>query len=167
MTEDVKAAMSILEQAMELEQEGSQFYLKVAQTTQDKKGQETFTALADDEQKHYNLIKRQHTALTGEGNWVSSSEIKPVDIDLDKPLFPKGREALEKAVTTRSNDWDALLFGLDIEIKSYDLYRRAALEIGEPLGKQMFEFLAGQERGHFDILMMRYDVLFGPVGWRY
>ncbi len=165
MTEDVKAVVGILEQAMGIEQEGSQFYLKAAQTTQDKKGQEMFTTLADDEKKHYDLIKRQRTALTSEGKWVGSPEIKPVDIDLDKPLFPKGREALEKAVTTKSNDRDALLFGLDIETKSYDLYWRAASEVADPLGKQMFEFLARQERGHFDILMMRYEALFGPVGW--
>ncbi len=167
MTEDIKAALAILEQAMDLEQEGRQFYLKAAQTTQDKKGQEMFTTLADEEKKHYNLIKRQHTALARDGNWVGSSEIKPVDIDLDKPLFPRGREALEKAVTIKSGDWDALLSGLDVEIKSYDLYRRAASEIENPLGKQMFEFLAGQERGHFNVLMMRYDALFGPVSWRY
>ncbi len=165
MTEDVKVALSTLEQAMEVEQEGRQFYLKAAQTTQDKKGQEMFTTLADDEQKHCDLIKRQHIALAGEGNWASSSEIKPVDIDLDKPLFPKGRGALQKVATTKPNDWDALLFGLDIETKSYDLYRRAASEVADPLGKQMFEFLAGHERGHFDILMMRYDALFGPVAW--
>ncbi len=167
MTEGIKTALAILEQAMELEQEGLQIYLKAAQTTKDKKGQEMFTTLADDEQKHYNLIKRQHIALTSEGNWVGSSETKPVDIDLDKPLFPKGREALEKAVTIKSSDRDALLSGLDIEIKSYDFYRRAASEIENLLGKQMFEFLAGQEESHFNVLMMRYDALFGPVSWRY
>ncbi len=167
MKEDTTVALATLEQAMGIEQEGRQFYLKAAQATLDEKGQEMFTTLADDEKKHYDLIKRQHTALTSEGRWVGSSEIKAVQIDLDKPLFPRGREALEKAVTNRSNDWDALLFGLDIEIKSYDLYRKAALEIAEPLGRQMFEFLAGQEQSHFNILMMRYDFLFGPVSWRY
>ncbi len=103
--------------------------------------------------------------MTREGKWIGSPEIKPVSISLDKPLFPKGREALEKAITTKSSDWDALLFGLDIETRSYDLYRKAASETNDPLGKQMFEFLAGEERGHFDILMMRYDSLFGPIAW--
>ncbi len=167
MAEDVKAALSILEGAMEVELEGRQFYLKAAQATQDEKGQEMFATLADDEKKHYNLIKRQHTALASDGNWVGSPEIKPVDIDLEKPLFPRGREALEKAVTTKSSDWDALLSGLDVEIKSYDFYRRAASEIGNPLGKQMLEFLAGQDESHFNVLMMRYVALFGPAGWNY
>ncbi len=167
MTEDVKAALEILKQAMGIESEGHQFYLQAAQTTQDKKGQDIFTSLADDEQKHYDLIKRQHTALTDKGRWVGSSETKPVNIDLNKPLFPRGREALKKAVTNKSGDWEALLFGVEIETKSYDLYRRAALETSDLLGKQMFEFLAGQEQSHFDILMMRFDSLFGPISWRY
>ncbi len=166
MAEDVKVALGILEQAMGIEYEGRQFYLQATQTTQDKKGQEMFGTLADDEQKHYDLIKRQHTALSSQGRWVSSPEVKPVDIDLDKPLFPRGREALEKAAITKSGDWEALLFGLDIETRSYDFYRRAASETGDPLGKQMFEFLAGQEQSHWDILMMRYDGLFGPMSWQ-
>jgi len=167
MTEEVRTALAILEQAMSIEQEGHQFYRKAAQTTRDEKGKEIFNTLADDELKHYDLIYRQRIALTREGNWIDSPEIKPVDINLDKSPFPLGKEALEKAATTKSSDWDALLFGLDIEVKSYELYRRAASEINDALGKQMFEFLAGQEQSHWDILMMRYDALFGPISWRY
>ena len=167
MTEDTNAALKILEQAMDIEQEGRQFYMKAAQTTQDKKGREIFITLADDEKKHHNLIERQHKALTSEGNWVSSPEIKPTEIDINKSLFPEGQEALEKVVKIESNDWDALMFGLHIEMKSYELYRKSALRIEDPLGKQMFEFLAGQEQSHWDTLMMRYDALFGPVSWQY
>ena len=167
MPDDINAALAILERAMGIEQEGHQFYLKAAQATEDKDGQETFATLADDELKHYDLIKRQHTALTNEGIWVAVPEINPVPVDLDRPLFPEGIRDLQKEVKPRSSNRDALLFGLDIEIKSYDLYRKGASETGDPLGRQMFEFLAGQEQSHFDILMMRFDALFGPISWRY
>lgn len=50
--------------------------------------------------------------------------------------------------TGKSSDLDALLFGLDIENRSYDLYRRAASETTNAEGKAMFEFLAEEERGH-------------------
>ncbi len=165
MKEDVTASLATLERAMKLEREGRQFYLKAAKATPDEKGQEMFTTLAADEKNHYDLLIRQHTALKREGVWVSSPGTKVSEIDIKKPLFPKGKKALEKAVNARSNDRDALLFGLDIENKTYDLYREAALETQESAGKQMFEFLAGQERGHFNTLMMRYDALFGPVAW--
>ena len=165
MTEEIDTALAILKRAMQVEQEGCEFYLKVAQTTQDEKGQETFRALASDEQNHLRLIKRQYDALTSENKWVSSPEIKPVQIDLGKPLFPEDSEALEKVIKTKSRDSDALLFGLDIESKSFDMYRRAAVETADALGKAMFEFLAGEEKSHFDILMMRYEYLSGPTGW--
>ncbi len=165
MAEKIANALAILKRAMQIEKEGRGFYLKAAQTTTDERGRETFTALADDERKHLSLIQRQYDTLADEGKWVSSSEIKPVGIDLGKSLFPRGREALEKTITAKSTDWDALVFGLDIEIKSYDLYRKAAQETADSPGKAMFEFLAGEERGHFDILMMRYDSLFGPMAW--
>lgn len=165
MAEEITAALAILRQAMDIEQEGRKFYLEAAQTTRDEKGQETFRALAADEQNHFSLLQKQDEALNRENIWVRSPEIKPATVKLDEPLFPRGREALEKAVKTKSGDLEAILFGLEIENKSYDLYRRGAAGMSDPLGKATFEFLAGEERRHFEILMMRYDFLFGPVSW--
>ena len=165
MTEEIDNAVAILKRAMQIEQEGREFYLKAAETTEDEKGQETFHRLANDEVSHLRLIRRQYDALTSESQWVVSPEVRPASIDLDKPLFPKGREALEKAATQKTGELEALLFGLEIENRSYDLYRTAASTTGDPLGKEMFEFLAGQEMGHFNVLMMRYDGLAGPAAW--
>lgn len=166
MRDEITGALAILKRAMQIEQEGNLFYLGAARTTLEAKGQEVYRALADDEQRHFDLIQRQYQSLTRNNRWARSAEIRPAKIDLDRPLFPGGKQALEKAVTARSDDRDALLFGLEIERKSYDLYRTAAVDTASPPGKAMFEFLAGEERGHFDILMMRYDAVFGPVGWQ-
>jgi len=157
--------LEILKQAMQVEQEGREFYLKAAETTQDEKGQQMFRTLASDEKNHFDLLQRQYNALKQDERWIEFPEIKKTQLDWDKPLFPKGKEALEKAATAKSSDLDALLFGLDIENRSYDFYRRAAVETTDALGKAMFEFLAGEERSHFDILMMRYQYLAGSVGW--
>ncbi|MBI2328116.1 MAG: ferritin family protein [Chloroflexi bacterium] len=165
MIEEVVNAKAVLKRAMQVEQAGYEFYLKAAETTRDEKGQAIFRTLASDEQNHLRLIKRQHEALTSESRWLSSAEIKPVPIDLGKPLFPEGSAALKKIIKTKSRDSDALLFGLDIESRSFEMYRRAALGTADALGKAMFEFLAGEEKGHFGILMMRYEYLVGPIGW--
>jgi len=166
MQEETANALEILKGAMRLEREGREFYLRAAEATRDQKGRETFTGLADDEEKHYILLKREHDSLAGDRTWIDLPEVRKVRIDLDKPLFPEGERALQKAVTKESGDLDALLFGLGIENKSYDLYRRAALETRNTTGRALFEFLAAQERGHFDILMMRYEHLAGPVAWQ-
>ncbi len=94
MSEEIAAALAILKQAMQIEQEGYEFYQKAERTTQDEKGRETYSALADDEQNHLRLIRRQYEALTSEARWVSLPEIKPTPMDLDKPLFPGSKEAL-------------------------------------------------------------------------
>lgn len=165
MEEERTEALGALRQAMRLEAEGREFYLKAAETTQDEKGRETFRTLAEDEENHLHLVQRQYDALRSDGQWVHLPEVRETQIDLGKPLFPKEREALERGAAAKSSDLDALLFGLDIETRSYELYRKAALETPAALGRAMYGFLAEEEQSHFDILMMRYEYLSGPVGW--
>jgi rubrerythrin len=165
MAEEVKNALVILRKAMQIEREGHEFYTRAAETTQDENGREIFRSLSNDEQNHLDLIKRQYQSLAQKNEWANSPGIKLTSVDLDKPIFPRGKQALENAVTIKSSDMDALLIGLDIEIRSYDLYRPAALKTADTLGREMFQFLAGEEMRHFNILMMRYDSLFGPISW--
>ncbi|MBI2836540.1 MAG: ferritin family protein [Chloroflexi bacterium] len=166
MVEDVRAALRLLAQAMAIEREGRKFYLQAAQSARDEKGRETFTALAGDEEKHYELIKRQRDSLSRAGAWVTTPEVAPVHVDLSRPLFSGDKQGTAPMILPGSSEQDALLFGLDIESRSFELYRKGASETADLVAKQMFEFLAGQEQTHFDLLMMRYDVLFGPVAWR-
>lgn len=166
MVEDVRAALRLLGQAMAIEREGRRFYLQVARTQPDGKVRETFAALADDEEKHFELIKRQRDSLNRAGTWVVSPEVMEVNIDLSHPLFPGDKQGTAPSILPGSSEQDALLFGLDIETRSFELYRKGALETKDAVARQMFEFLAGQEQAHFDVLMMRYDALFGPVAWR-
>ena len=48
---------------------------------------------------------------------------------------------------------------LENEIKSYDLYVKAAQETVEAAGKQMYQWLASAERTHFNLLMSNYDAM--------
>jgi rubrerythrin len=166
MKEYRTSAFEILRRAMEIEREGHDFYLQAAHSTQDKEGREVFRTLAKDEKNHLDLLQRQYAALEEENKWFDLPGMKQAQADLDQPLFPKGKDAFEQAVTAKSTDLDALLFGLDIENRSYDFYRQAASEITDTVAKAVLQFLAGEERKHFDILMMRYEYLAGPVGWQ-
>lgn len=163
--QDTRFALEILKQAMSIEQEGREFYLKAIETTEDEKGREVFRTLAGDEENHFSLIQRQYDSLVNQGQWQTIPEMPPVDMDLGRSIFHGGKQRLEEKITEKSNDWDAIVFGLEIETRSYDFYRKAATETSQPMGKKMFEFLTGEELGHFNILMMRYEALFGPSNW--
>jgi rubrerythrin len=76
MEGNITEALEILRQAMQVEQEGREFYLKAAQTTGNKKGQEMFHTLASDEKNHFNLLERQYNALKQDGRWIEFPEAK-------------------------------------------------------------------------------------------
>ena len=160
-------ALEALCQAIRLEQDGYKFYAEAAERTADPRGREMFLSLADDEKLHLRIVEDQYEAVTSDEGWVSFPEAmacKPVD--LDKPLFPPEEEALEKAIDPKASDTDALLFALQIENESYELYRKAATETADPTGKEMYQYLATQERTHFEILMLNYEHLVSAGSWR-
>jgi len=158
-------AIDVLQTAMILEQTGKQFYLKAAQTTEDVTGKEMFAVLANDESSHFELIKRQYQDLVGGKSWLKIIGSIPGLADLPDKLFPPEKQVPNQIINKSSNAEDALLFGINIEIRSYDLYRKSALESDDPVAKEFFEYLASQESYHYDVLMIRYDFQYGPLAW--
>ena len=160
-------ALQALRQAIRLEQDGYKFYAEAAERMADPRGREMFLSLADDEKLHLRIVRDQYEALNAGKGWVSFSEVldlKPVD--LDKPLFPPGGEAVEKAIAPETSDTDAMLFAMQKENESYELYRKAATETDDPTGKDMYQRLASYERVHFDVLMLNYEHLVSTGSWR-
>ena len=160
-------ALQALRQAIRLEQAGYKFYTEAAEGTADPRGKEMFLFLADDEKLHLRIVQDQYEALSAGQGWGSFSEVlelKPVDVD--KPLFPPERDALEKAIGPEAGDTEALLFAIQKENESYELYRKAATETDDPVGKDMYQRLASYEHVHFDILMLNYEHLVSTGSWR-
>ena len=153
--------LTILTKAMKLEREGKRFYLQAAEASEDQETTGMFKALAEDEEHHYAYIERQVNELKAGKDWVHIPELDQVEAaDARAPIFPAGMKAPE-VLPARPSLEDALLFGLDTEIKSYELYKNCAGSIENPEARQMFEKLAAAEHGHFDTLMTRYESHFG------
>jgi rubrerythrin len=165
MTTDAKTALTVLRQALELEQRGHEFYVQAAERTVDPTGKEMLLSLAGDEELHQKAIQRQIDALTGGEGWVIPEEIPEVDVDLSTPLFPAGKVELEKAIRPDASDLDALLFALKIENDSFALYAEQAKQVTDPNAKRLYDYLVDAERTHFDLLMSNYESLNSRAGW--
>ena len=153
--------MQVLTQAMKLEQAGLDFYRQAAERSKDPETAEMFRTLAEDETHHYGYIERQYNALKAGDSWKPVPELDSIkSIDAQALIFPQGVAALEK-LPEKATDEDALLFALGAEVQSFELYSKSAGETDNPEAKQMFQRLAGAERGHFDLLMMRYESVYG------
>jgi rubrerythrin len=159
-------SLEVLREAMRIEAEGRRFYRRAAEAIGDETVSQTFASLANDEEAHLKVVQQQHQALSQGGPWQDAPDIPLRRLDWARPIFPKGREAVQQAMASTNTPQEALLFGLNIETRSFDLYHQAAT-VAQAAGAQaVFQFLAGEERHHWDLLMLRYEALTGgPVGW--
>jgi len=165
VTTDTKAALTVLQQALELEQRGYEFYVQASERTVDSTGKEMFLSLADDEVLHQKAIQRQIDSLGHGGGWVLPEGIPEADADLDVTLFPAGKVELQEAIRPDASDLDALLFALRIENDSFALYAEQAKQATDPNAGRLYGYLAGAERAHFNLLMSNYDSLNSNAGW--
>lgn len=159
------AALEALRQAMDLEQRGNQFYLEAAKRTKDPRGKEMFRSLARDEVMHLNTVQRQYEALSRGEDWLPLTGAPERPVDLEKPLLPPDRETLDRTIRAEASDIDALHFALQFENDAYDLYRKAAAETADPVGRKMYEWLNDAELTHFSLLMLNYEYLTRVGHW--
>lgn len=170
MNTGTNAALTALNQAIELEVKGQRFYLEAAECTTNPKGAEMFRSLADDEVIHERILRRQLDALTQGEGWVKSSLLLPegdaeVTADLAALIFPESEKVCGEALRPDESDLDALLFALQIENESFNLYREMVQTTEDPNGKHMYAYLANAERGHFEQLMLNYEHLSTVGSW--
>lgn len=153
--------IEILTRAMKLEQEGEEFFLRAAESSDDPETSKIFRSLADDEKNHFNYIKRELDALKAGNPWEPIPELDSIEAaDVADPVFPKGVTALDE-LPKDATDEDALLFGLGVEVKTYELYSSSAKESVSKEARELFKKMAVVERGHFNLLMTQYEARFG------
>jgi len=165
MNTGTNAALAALNQAIELEVKGQRFYLEAAECTTNPEGAEMFRSLADDEVLHERILRRQLDALTQGEGWVLPEGVAEVTADLAALIFPQSEKVCGETLRPDESDLDALLFALQIENESFNLYREMAQTIEDPKGKRMYEYLANTERGHFERLMLNYEHLSTTGSW--
>ena len=153
-----------LEKAIRIEKDGRRFYLQAAERTNDQRGKEIFLSLAHEEEEHLRIVEKEYDSLSKGKGWLALAKATG-EVDLRSPLFPPGREALEKMVRSDDSDLDALLLALGFENKSYELYRKGYTETDDPQGKAVYEYLADMEREHFETLMRNYEHLSRTGSW--
>ena len=165
MNTGTNAALTALNQAIELEVKGQRFYLEAAECTTNPEGAEMFRSLADDEVIHERILRRQLDALTQGEGWVLPEGVAEVTANLAALIFPQSEKVCGEALRPDESDLDALLFALQIENESFNLYREMAQTTEDPNGKRMYEYLAKTERGHFELLMLNYEHLSTTGSW--
>jgi rubrerythrin len=148
--------VDIFEYAMQLEKDGENYYRRLAQGTDNKGVQTIFTMLADEEVRHFNIIK---DAKSQTPQQIRESTI----LDDTKNIFAELQQSGEQ--------WDlnAEQKGLykkarDIEEKSRKFYLEKAQQVNQEQ-KQIFLKLAEEERKHYVLLENLLTLVSRPESW--
>jgi len=145
----------ILNQAIDREKGGHDFYLKAADKAQDAKGRQMFRWLAQEEMRHFNQFARQRQSLLEHKRW---QEAPPSVEPLDKSAFPPISEATGE-VQAATGEMDAITMAIQAERDSIALYTRGANEVADPEARKLFSSLAAEEQGHLDLLEAELEFL--------
>ncbi len=155
--EQAKAIAKHLFQAIKAESDGEQFYLMVAGSTQDPKGREVFTQLADEERRHQHYLKAQYQALKETGQVDKTAKLgQQLDLAGPSPIFS---DALRARAKDAHLEMSALSIGIQQELSAVTFYQAAAKEADEPSVKAFFEELAEWESGHYNALLRQQELL--------
>ncbi len=129
------AALEVLKMALLLERQGKAFYEQVAAQTRSQAVRELFATLAEEEQKHAEiLVERGGSASPGRvpdtlGRLVLSREIR-------------------RQIGAASYEAAAISAAIDMENRAVALYSERAAEAADPAERAMYQWLADWERGH-------------------
>ena len=142
--------LDILKQAILLERRGKAFYKNTAEKAENKAVQEVFDMLAKEEQKHIQILSEQFKAYRKENKFIpvnlheennSSSASKILTREIKEKISAAGFEAA------------AISAGIAMEERAIKLYSKSAQNASDPEARALYEWLAGWEREHLNMLM--------------
>lgn len=128
------------------------FYSKMAREIENEDGSTRFAQLSDDEKGHRDTLKGWYSRLFETEFVEDEQEIKGAEIS--------GLEINKEAGAI-----EALDIAIEAESKANDFYLAEAEKAEEPELKKMFEGLAEQEKGHYDLLTAEKNALTGGFYW--
>ncbi|MFO0794788.1 MAG: ferritin family protein [Candidatus Brocadiaceae bacterium] len=141
--------------AMNIEEEGLEFYSALVENTKDPKIKEIFSELASAEKKHFATFQKAYLEVTSTASTPQSCEDYTVGLYLkylvDTGIFTRKGEAKRIAGEIKT-DRDALKVGIQAEKDSILYYTEAAKITRNNAGKKAFEQLVNEEKMHLKIL---------------
>jgi rubrerythrin len=147
--------MNIYEFAMQMEQDGERFYRDLASQSKQSGVTNILTMLADDEVKHYNIVK----ALAEKAN---PTMVRTTILDDAKNVFA--------GMKGSAFDMDGMQIDLyrqaqEIEQRSQDFYTEKAELVNDPTASKILLQIADEERRHYFLLENMIEFMNRPYTW--
>lgn len=148
--------MDIFDYAMQMEKDGEGYYRRLAQIADSKGVKTIFTMLADEEVRHFNIVKQaQSQTLQQIRESTILDDVKNVFTELQQSKEQWNLDAQQKELYTKARD---------VEEKSRKFYLEKSQQVGDEQ-KEIFLKLAEEERKHYVLLESLRVLVSRPEHW--
>lgn len=164
MTTEQSKTLEGLQLAIQTEIDGKKYYQKVSRSSENLLGGQLFQSLAAEEDVHRQKFEEIYKAISSKKAWPRT-DFQPDGGKRLRTIFIRATEKTGANVKVPPTELDAVKTAIDMEIKSYELYRdrsQTAMYDGE---REFYELVAAEEREHHLILLDYQEYLGNPAGW--
>jgi len=151
-----RKVMDIFEFAMQMEKDGEAYYRKLAQQTTNKGLEIILLMLADEEVKHYNVIKKMKAVRPTLAETTLLTDAKNVFVQIQNSIETISSDVGQIEIYKKAQD---------IEEKSQEFYLEKADEVEEEYQRKLFLGLAEEERKHYFLLDNIIEFVSRPEQW--
>ncbi|HDS01441.1 MAG TPA: hypothetical protein ENO07_05405, partial [candidate division Zixibacteria bacterium] len=148
--------------AMQMEQDGRDYYEEMASKTKIPALKKILTGLADDEKRHYQIfknLKEQHS------DQVSQLSEKSTTIMSDARNIFEQLSGDEVEVDTAGDAIEVWEHAQEIEKKSEDFYREKAGVVPDKTARDLLNKIADEEHKHWALIESVMQFLHRPDRW--
>jgi rubrerythrin len=157
---------SMLITALEMEENGYDFYKGQSAKSKNKTTKDMFSFLADNELAHIYDIKVFYNDTNAgkapdELSLLSEKQNRMKHLD----IFSKRIDELDEKISPDDNDKKACEFALGIEKDGYDYYKKMLGSTDDTHAIALLEFLLDEEKRHYEIIEKMYNYLTDSANW--
>ncbi len=156
--------LGALKQAIQMEIDGKEFYLKASQASNNELGRKLLQSLAIEEDQHRQAFEEIYNTISDQKDWPRT-DFQPDGGRGLRTIFARAIEEKESGIKAMPTELDAVETAMAMENKTYDFYKSQSQTATHDAEKNFYEALASQESEHHRILLDYFEFLKNPAAW--
>ncbi|MGB8952001.1 MAG: ferritin family protein [Candidatus Aminicenantales bacterium] len=142
-----------IQEAIQLEIRGREFFTHAAELTHNQLGKKMFQRLADEEVRHLEVFSRLFSSVLQSEEWKKA--VKEEELQGKSSVIEELVSRVKRAED--QSEIEALRIGMELELKAIDFFKGCVDKGSDPAAKEIFDKIADEERFHYDLLQAQYD----------
>ncbi|NSW75999.1 MAG: ferritin family protein [Candidatus Atribacteria bacterium] len=159
----------ILVQALQMEEDGRNFYLEGSEKVTNPLSKEVLKRLADEELVHIEKIQEGYTKIKNQETFTFEGwgGVRKSSREYFENVFAEAKKHMNELVTPQAGELETIKMAMDLESKSHHFYVEKMKVVTDREMVNFLDFLASEEYRHYNLLFNTHEYLSSPSEWYY